>query len=59
MPTRPIAKLSHILGGNIATAYFRLQLPPELEFDTDRQLCAAARTEVGDASGDFRTRPGA
>src|ERR1019366_6333020 len=28
---------SHIPGGNIATAYFRPQLPPELEFDTDRQ----------------------
>jgi hypothetical protein len=26
---------SHIPGGNIATAYFRPQLPPELEFDTD------------------------
>jgi hypothetical protein len=29
--------LNHIPGGNIATAYFRPQLPPELEFDTDRQ----------------------
>jgi hypothetical protein len=28
--------LNHIPGGNIATAYFRPQLPPELEFDTDR-----------------------
>jgi transposase InsO family protein len=27
--------LSHIPGGNIAKAYFRPQLPPELEFDTD------------------------
>ena len=27
--------LSHIPGGNIATAYFRPQLLPELEFDTD------------------------
>jgi len=27
---------NHIPGGNIATAYFRTQLPPELEFDTDR-----------------------
>jgi hypothetical protein len=30
--------LSHIPGGNIAKAYFRPQLPPELEFDTDRSL---------------------
>ena len=29
--------LSHIPGGNIAKAYFRPQLPPELEFDTDRR----------------------
>ena len=28
--------LSHIPGGDIAKAYFRPQLPPELEFDTDR-----------------------
>jgi hypothetical protein len=27
--------LTHIPGGNIAMAYFRPQLPPELEFDTD------------------------
>jgi type III restriction enzyme len=28
--------LNHLPGGNIATAYFRPQPPPELEFDTDR-----------------------
>jgi hypothetical protein len=27
--------LIHIPGGNIATVYFRSQVPPELEFDTD------------------------
>jgi hypothetical protein len=32
--------LNHIPGGNIATAYFRPQLPPELEFDTDRIILA-------------------
>ena len=35
-PHRQSQSLSHIPGGNIATAYFRPQLPPELEFDTDR-----------------------
>jgi hypothetical protein len=29
--------LNHITGSNIATAYFRTQLPPEFEFDTDRK----------------------
>ena len=28
-------KVNNILSGNIATAYFRSQLAPELEFDTD------------------------
>ena len=28
--------LNHILGRHIATAYFRLQLLPELEFDPDK-----------------------
>jgi transposase InsO family protein len=35
-PYRQSQNLSHIPGGNIATAYFRPQLLPELEFDTDR-----------------------
>jgi hypothetical protein len=34
--------LSHIPGGNIAMAYFRHQLPPELEFDTDTLKAEAA-----------------
>src|SRR6185437_2607970 len=34
-PHRQSQNLTHILGGSIATAYFRPQLPPELEFDTD------------------------
>ena len=39
--------LSHIPGGNIATAYFRPQLPPELEFDTDRsRFTRRARLEA-------------
>ena len=38
LPLPPMAKLIHILGANIATAYFRPQLPPELEFDTDRSF---------------------
>jgi hypothetical protein len=33
--------LNHIPGGNIAMAYFRHQLPPELEFDTDRPFASA------------------
>jgi hypothetical protein len=36
VPHRQWQNLSHIPGGNIAKAYFRPQLPPELEFDTDR-----------------------
>ncbi len=32
---RQSQSLSHIPGGNIATAYFRPQLPPKLELDTD------------------------
>ena len=35
--------MSHIPGGNIAKAYFRPQLPPELEFDTDRLVGYARR----------------
>ena len=35
-PHHQSQNLSHIPGGNIAKAYFRPQLPPELEFDTDR-----------------------
>ena len=35
-PHRQRQNLSHIPGGNIAKAYFRPQLPHELEFDTDR-----------------------
>jgi hypothetical protein len=35
-PHNQSLSLSHILGGNIATAYFRPQLPPELEFDSDK-----------------------
>jgi hypothetical protein len=35
-PHRQSQNLTHIPGGNIATAYFRPQMPPELEFDTDR-----------------------
>ena len=34
-PHRQSQNLSHIPGGNIAEAYFRPQLQPELEFDTD------------------------
>ena len=34
-PHRPSLNLIHIPGGNIATAYFRPQLLPELEFATD------------------------
>jgi hypothetical protein len=30
--------LSHTLGDYIATVYFRPQLPPELQFDADREL---------------------
>jgi putative transposase len=33
---RQSQNLAHIPGGSIATAYFRHQLPPELEFDTDK-----------------------
>jgi transposase InsO family protein len=36
VPYRQSQNLSHVPGGNIATAYFRPQLLPELEFDTDR-----------------------
>jgi hypothetical protein len=37
VPAQPKSlNLSHTLGGNIATAYFRPQLLPGLEFDTDR-----------------------
>jgi hypothetical protein len=43
--------VSHIPGGNIATAYFRPQLPPELEFDTDRHTGGSAPISAG--------RPGA
>ena len=39
-PHRQSQNLTHIPGGNIATAYFRPQLPPELEFDTHRFRCA-------------------
>jgi hypothetical protein len=35
-PHNQSLNLSHMPGGNIATAYFRPQLPPKLEFDTDR-----------------------
>ena len=35
-PHRQWQNLSHIPGGNIAKAYFRPHLLPELEFDTDR-----------------------
>ena len=41
-PHRQWQNLSHIPGGNIAMAYFRPQLPPELEFDTHRS-CRARR----------------
>ena len=34
-PHRQWQNLRHIPGGNIAKAYFRPQLPLELEFDTD------------------------
>src|ERR1700731_1727902 len=34
-PHRQLQNLSYIPGDNIAKAYFRPQLPPELEFDTD------------------------
>ena len=42
-PHRQWQNLTHIPGGNIARAYFRPQLPPELEFDTDT-LPGAIRT---------------
>jgi hypothetical protein len=45
-PCRQSQNLSHIPGGNIATAYFRPQLLPELEFDTDN---IAGRIEQGAA----------
>jgi hypothetical protein len=35
---RQSQNLSHIPGGNIATAFFTSQSPPELEFDTDRSI---------------------
>jgi hypothetical protein len=35
-PHNQSLSLSHIPGGNIATVYFRPQVAPELEFDTDR-----------------------
>jgi len=35
VPAQPTAKLESYPGGNIAKAYFRPQLPPELEFDGD------------------------
>jgi putative transposase len=43
-PHRQSQNLSHIPGGNIAKAHSRPQLPPELEFDTDRSFsCSASR----------------
>jgi hypothetical protein len=53
----------HIPGGNIAKAYFKPQLPPELEFDTDRLndavviLCVGVietAVELGTFSGIFQ-----
>jgi hypothetical protein len=34
-PLSQSPNLNHIPGGNTATAYFRPQPPPELQFDTD------------------------
>jgi hypothetical protein len=47
---------SHIPGGDIATVYFRLQPPPELEFATDRFDQDDVRTKVAqNLSADKRT----
>jgi hypothetical protein len=48
-PHRQSQNLSHIPGGNIAKAHSRPQLPPELEFDTDR---IAGEVRVGDRGED-------
>jgi len=45
-PHRQWQNLSHIPGGNIAKAYFRPQLPPELEFDTDTLISAKSAGTV-------------
>ena len=39
--------VTHIAGDNTATAYFRRQLPPELESDTDRSSLSGALTTAG------------
>ena len=48
---RQSQNLTHIPGGSIATAYFRPQLPPELEFDTDRLAVIGDSTSKPSAAG--------
>jgi hypothetical protein len=57
-PHRRSLNLSHIPGDSIATAYFRPQLPPELEFDTDTLSPTSRIADLRPRSHELQRQPG-